>query len=58
MCLFQELDSYLKHLRELECGLEVFVEASLMIQNVILIYQRRVDCLFDAMMKLNLKFRA
>jgi len=39
-------------------GSLVFVEAALMIQNVILIYQKRVDELIDVMMKLIGKFRA
>jgi len=58
--LFQELDSFLIHLRvDTDLGGSlVFVEAALMIQNVILIYQKRVDELIDVMMKLIGKFRA
>jgi len=53
------LDSFLNHLRLSTVGGSlVFVEAALMIQNVILIYQKRVDELIDVMMKLIGKFRA
>lgn len=56
---FKELDSYLYHLRELRDEDNVdFVEAALMFQNIILIYQRRVDHLVEFMMKLVRKFRA
>ncbi|XP_050534799.1 condensin-2 complex subunit H2 isoform X2 [Daktulosphaira vitifoliae] len=57
--LIKELDSYLYHLRELREEDNVdFVEAALMFQNIILIYQKRVDHLVDFMMKLVRKFRA
>ncbi|CAI6365838.1 unnamed protein product [Macrosiphum euphorbiae] len=58
--LIKELDSFLIHLRvDTDLGGSlVFVEAALMIQNVILIYQKRVDELIDVMMKLIGKFRA
>ncbi|KAL5242117.1 hypothetical protein ACI65C_009527 [Semiaphis heraclei] len=57
--LIKELDSFLHHLRlSTDGGSLVFVEAALMIQNVILIYQKRVDELIDVMMKLIGKFRA
>ncbi|XP_008182638.1 uncharacterized protein LOC100163434 [Acyrthosiphon pisum] len=59
--LIKELDSFLFHLRvdtDLLGGSLVFVEAALMIQNVILIYQKRVDELIDVMVKLIGKFRA
>lgn len=57
--LFQELDSFLNHLRlSTDGGSLVFVEAALMIQNFILIYQKRVDEIIDFMMKLIGKFRA
>lgn len=39
-------------------GSSVFVEAALMFQNVILLYQKRVDQLVDVMQKLIGKFRA
>jgi len=39
-------------------GSLVFVEAALMIQNFVLIYQKRVDQYVDVMMKLIGKFRA
>jgi hypothetical protein len=39
-------------------GSPVFVEAALMIQNVILIYQKRVDQYVDVMMSLIGKFRS
>ncbi|XP_025205007.1 condensin-2 complex subunit H2-like [Melanaphis sacchari] len=57
--LIKDLDSFLNHLRlSTDEGALVFVEAALMIQNVILIYQKRVDQLIDVMMKLIGKFRA
>ncbi|XP_050436650.1 condensin-2 complex subunit H2-like isoform X2 [Adelges cooleyi] len=57
--LIKELDSYLYHLRGFREGDSVdFVEAALMFQNIILIYQKRVDHLVDFMMKLVRKFRA
>ncbi|XP_060838291.1 condensin-2 complex subunit H2-like isoform X1 [Rhopalosiphum padi] len=57
--LIKDLDSFLNHLRlSTDGGALVFVEAALMIQNVILIYQKRVDQLIDVMMKLIGKFRA
>ena len=55
----QDLDSFLNHLKlSTDEGALVFVEAALMIQNFILIYQKRVDQLIDVMMKLIGKFRA
>lgn len=57
--LFQELDSYLNHLRESPIGgSPIFVEAALMMQNVLLIYQKRVDQFVDVMMNLIGKFRS
>lgn len=57
--LIKDLDSFLNHLKlSTDEGALVFVEAALMIQNVILIYQKRVDQLIDVMMKLIGKFRA
>lgn len=57
--LFQELDSYLNHLKETsDSGSLVFVEAALMIQNVILLYQKRVDQIVDDISNLVAKFRA
>jgi len=53
------LDSYLNHLRESsDGGSLVFVEAALMIQNVILIFQKRVDQIVEVLIKLIGKFRA
>lgn len=57
--LLKELDSYLHHMKSNDyIGSLVFVEASLMIQNVVLIYQKRVDQYVDVMKKLIGKFRA
>lgn len=56
--MLQELDSYLIHLRLSDNDSSVFVEAALMIQNVIFIYQKRVDQYIEIMTKLIGKFRA
>jgi len=57
--LYQELDSYSNHLRKSPNGCSsVFVEAAIIIQNISLIYQKRVDVTIHAMMKLIGKFRS
>ncbi|XP_050528284.1 uncharacterized protein LOC126898363 isoform X1 [Daktulosphaira vitifoliae] len=57
--LLKELDSYLTYLKRLQREEYInFIEAAMMLQNVMLIYQKRVDLVVDFMMKLIGKFRA
>jgi len=57
--MLQELHSYLIHLKSNNfIDSSIFVEASLVFQNITLIYQKRVDQYVDIMMKLIGKFRA
>ncbi|XP_025201010.1 uncharacterized protein LOC112598686, partial [Melanaphis sacchari] len=57
--LTKVLDSYLNHLRKSpNDSSSVFVEAAIIIQNISLIYQKRVDVTINAMMKLIGKFRS
>lgn len=56
--MFQELDSYINHLKKTKTGSSIFIEAALLLDNIIIIYQKKVDQLIDSMMKLIGKFRA
>ncbi|VVC32198.1 Condensin-2 complex subunit H2, C-terminal,Condensin II complex subunit H2, N-terminal [Cinara cedri] len=57
--LIKELDSYLSHLKSSsDDDSLVFVEAALMIQNVMVIYQKKVDQIVNDMTKLIWKFQS
>lgn len=57
--LYQELESYSNHLKKSPNGSSsVFVEAALIIENISLIYQKRVDVTVNAMRNLIGKFRS
>lgn len=54
------MDSYLHHLKisTMGGGSSIFVEAALMIQNVNIIYQKKVDEIVGDTMKLIAKFKS